>query len=315
VRIELRHLRAAVATADEGSFSAAAQGLNADVSVVSRLVRDLELSIGISIFERHPRGVRVTKAGADYLKSARDILERLSQAEQDAHLAASGATGRLAIGFVWSFTGGPAVRLLQTYSSAYPQVAVRLVEDGNDELVQRVRVGDLDTALTATDPPPLPRLKPIDGLNSMPLWLEPLCVAVPARLQLESIAWQDLQGQLLLCSPRDDWRRFSRYVEALGGPSLRFAEQDVAVSSLFGLVAAGVGWLILPACVAGIGAPGVKIVPIVSEGASLQVEAVWRLHTANPALTRFLALLRQMDEAEPPHQAGDVASKIRDRLP
>jgi DNA-binding transcriptional LysR family regulator len=315
VHIELRHLRTVIAVADSGGISAAAAQMNVEASAVSRTVHELEDWLGVSLFERHARGVRATTAGGAYVVQARDVLARLSQAEQDARLAARGVTGKLALGFVWSFTGGPVVGLLQAYSGAYPKVALRLVEDGNDDLVLRLRNGELDAALTATDPPPLPRLKPIEALQSMPLWLEPLFAALPEATPRETVTWDDLSGIDLLCRPGDDWPRFSRYVQSLGGPKLRFVEQNVAVSSLFGLVAAGVGWLILPSCASKIGTPGVRVVPIVSEGASLQVEVLWRPQTDNPALTRFLALLRQMYSTEAPRFAADVASRSPDRSP
>jgi DNA-binding transcriptional LysR family regulator len=174
------------------------------------------------------------------------------------------------------------VGVLRAYSGAYPQVALRLVEDGNDELIARLRAGELEVVLVATDPPPLPRLKPINGLRDMALWLEPLCAAVPDTVEAEGLGWDDFAGKRLLSRPKDDWRRFTEYVSRLGGPVLSFAEQDVGMSSLLGLVAAGAGWSILPSCAAGLATAGVKIVPIVSAGASLQVEALWRPQTDNP---------------------------------
>lgn len=247
---ELRHLRVVVAAADSGSFSGAAQALNTDVSAVSRIVRDLELSIGISIFERLPRGGRLTKAGAEYVVSARDILARVDRADRAALLAAAGSTGSLSVGFVWSFSSGPVVELIRAFGTAHPSVLVRTVEDGNEELVIRLQENDLDVVLAATDPPPYPRLRSLGALESQPLWLEPLCVAVPDTVTTDTLTWSDLAGQHLLCQPKDDWRRFVTYVEHLGGPTLHFAAQDVSREGLLGLVAAGLGWVIIPASIA-----------------------------------------------------------------
>lgn len=313
--IEIRHLRTLIAVTDSGGISAAAVQLNCEASAVSRAVHEVEDWLGVSLFERLPRGVRPTSAGMAYVEQARGVLARLSQAEQDARLAATGATGKLTIGLVWPFTGGPVVGVLRAYSSAYPDVAVRLTEDGNDELVRRVSAGELDLALTATDPPPLKRLKPINGLNAMPLWLETLSVGVPETVDLGVVTWSDLEHRVLLCRPRDDWRRFQQYVQTLGGPVLKFSEQDLELPSLLSLVSAGSGWVILPLCAAGIDVPGVKVVPIGSDGAALQVEALWRPQTDSPALSRLLALLRQMYRAEATLEVADVASRTPDRSP
>lgn len=290
---ELRHLRIAVAAADGGSFSAAAQRLNVDVSVVSRIVRDLEESLGISIFERLPRGVRLTAAGMDYVASARDILAQLDRADRAAQLAAAGTSGHLAVGFVWSFTSGPVVQLIRDFGSAHPGVAVRTVEDGNEQLVSRLASDDLDVVLAATDPPPLERLRSIGALSSLPLWLERLCVAVPDAVEAERVTWSDIAEQRLLCRPKDDWRRFVTHVERAGGPRLRFSVQEVSSDGLLGLVAAGLGWVIVPESVAHMDVPGLRMIPIASDGAVLQVEALWDPRTHNPALTRFLALARR----------------------
>jgi DNA-binding transcriptional LysR family regulator len=289
---ELRHLRVVIAAADGESFSAAAKRLNIDVSVVSRIVRDLELSIGIRIFERLPRGLRLTTAGADYVASARDILARVDRASQAASLAAAGCTGLLAIGFVWSFSSEPVVGLLRSLRAAYPGIAVRNVEDGNESLVKRLEADELDVVLVATGPPPFTRLPDIHGLSTLPLWLEPLVTVVPSVFDGDHVEWSDLAARQLLCQTRDDWQRFVTYVERLGGPTLNFAVQDVSREGIIGLVAAGLGWAIAPASVAPKGFPGVRTVPITSEGAVLQVQAIWKSHVENPAFNRFLELAR-----------------------
>ncbi|WP_397399658.1 LysR family transcriptional regulator [Phenylobacterium sp.] len=290
----IRHLRLLIAAADAGSFSAAAARLAIEVSAVSRAVRDLEDSIGVSLFERLARGIRLTDAGKTYLVSARDIVNRFEKAEADAKLAGSGLKGRLAIGFVWSFASGPIVDLIREYQATNRDVAVRMSERGDDELVAGLRAFDLDVVLTASDPPPLPRSKAINGLASQPLWVERLLVAIPSTHSAEYLTWDDLSAQTLLCRPEDDWRRFVAHVERLGGPTLRFSEQDVALDSLLGLVAAGLGWSILPMSTLRPTMSGIGVAAVSSDGAELQVEALWRPEADNPALRRFLALARRM---------------------
>ena len=130
--------------------------------------------------------------------------------------------------------------------------------------------------------------------STLPLWLEPLCAVVPDSFKQGAATWGDLAEQPLLCQPKDDQRRFVEHVERFGGPTLRFAAQDVSRDGLLGLVAAGLGWAIIPASIAHLDIPGLRTVPIDSEGAVLQIEAIWDARTDNPALTRFLELARQM---------------------
>ena len=304
-----------VAAADAGSFSAAAQSLNVDVSVVSRVIRDLEAAIGISIFQRSPRGVHLTTAGALYMTAARDVLERVDRAGEAAFLAArGGGTGRLSVGFVWSFSSGPIVELLRSFRLAHPGVSVRTVEDGNEQLIERLKARDLDVVLAATDPPPLMRLRSVGAFATLPLWLEPLYVAIPDSCKKEAVTWLELAEQTLLCQPRDDWLRFVTHVERLGGPTLRFSIQDVSREGLLGLVAAGLGWLIVPASIAHSDLPGLHIIPIASEGAVLLVEAVWDSRESNASTNRFLAVARTnfaLDLAA----TSDAPSRTRDPSP
>jgi DNA-binding transcriptional LysR family regulator len=285
---ELRQLRIIVTAADRGSFSSAAAQLNIEISAVSRSVRDLEESIGVAIFERLPRGVKLTAAGEAYVAAARDILARVAKANHDARVAGSSGVGALSLGFVWSFSLRPMTELLASYIAAYPAVMLNLVEDGHDGLLARVRSGELHVAFTATDPAPHVPLKSHDDLESMPLWLEQLAVAVSDKDQAESFSWSDLAGRWLLCRPNDDWRRFVAHVERVGGPTLQFIEQDVSGEGILALAGSGLGYGIVPASLAVPQSVGARLAPITSAGAVLQAEAVWRRRAINPTLIRFL---------------------------
>lgn len=301
-----------VAATDCGSLSGAARKLNTEVSAVSRAVRELESDLGVALFDRLPRGVQLTEAGASYVSSARDILERFERAGLNARQAGSGRSLPLSLGFVWSVTSKPMVELLRAFTTDLPTVAVAVVEAGNDDLVARVRSGRLDVAISATDPPPLTRLKPVEGLSTLPVWIEPLADVVPQDSPLKVATWGDLVEARLLCRSVDDWPRFVRHVERLGGPTLTFEPQAVSQEGILGLVAAGLGQTIIPASLSHLLPAGVRAVPIVSPGATLQVEAVWRASNANPALARFLALCRKLYD---PTKTPAAPSQTPDRSP
>jgi DNA-binding transcriptional LysR family regulator len=92
VSIDLRLLRYFVATADAGSATRAAQTLHVTQPVLSRQLRQLESRLGLSLFEREGRGLRLTRAAEEFLPEARSLLEH---AEQVRHAADTLATGRL----------------------------------------------------------------------------------------------------------------------------------------------------------------------------------------------------------------------------
>lgn len=294
IRVELRHLRYLVSAADSGSFTIAAANNNTQISAVSRAVREIEETIGSALFDRLPRGVRLTDVGRTYVASARDILTRLERAERDARKAGSGLPLHLDLGFVWSMTSLPMVAILRSFASEHPTVAVAVVEAGDQDLIERLRAGYLDVVIAATDPPPLPRLKVRDGLLTTALWLEPLVNVVSQSSTLKAATWEDLGKTRLLCRTIDDWPRFVRHVERVGGPTLLFEPHAVSQEGVLGLVAAGFGWTILPASLAHLLPADIRAIPIDSVGATLQVEAIWRAENTNPALTRFFAICQRL---------------------
>jgi DNA-binding transcriptional LysR family regulator len=154
VSADLKHLRIVIAAAECGSFSSAALQLNTEVSAVSRAVRELEDDLGVALFERLPRGVRLTEAGRSYVVSAGEVIERYERASVDARRAGAGQVLQLAIGLVWSAASKPVVQLLRAFAADFRTVGVELLEGANDGLTDRVRSGRLDVAIAATDPPP-----------------------------------------------------------------------------------------------------------------------------------------------------------------
>lgn len=255
-------------------------------------MREIEDTLGAAVFERLPRGVRLTRAGETYVAAARDIVVRVGRAEHEARSAAVNGAGALTLGCVWSFSCAPKVDLLRRFVSANPQTMLTLVEDGQQALLARVRSGELHVALIAADPAVPSLLRINNDLESVTLWRERLVVVVPEAEALDALGWPDLAGRVLLCRPQDDWRRFVAHVERLGGPTLQFMEQDVSEEGLLALVGAGLGWSIVPGSLPAPDFAKARFVPLAEPGAELDIQAVWRPGATNPALGRFLDLCR-----------------------
>ena len=96
--IALQHLRYAISASEHGSFRRAAEALRLRQSTLSRCIRELELSIGLTVFERSSGGVRATTAGSKFLRTARSILEQMEALVSTANGTGRGEVGRLAVG-------------------------------------------------------------------------------------------------------------------------------------------------------------------------------------------------------------------------
>lgn len=316
-QVEFKHLRTAIAAAECGSFSSAALQLNVEASAVSRTVRELELNLGALLFERLPRGVRLTSVGERYVETARDVLAMLDGARVEARAENGGHSGRLAIGYIWSLARGSAASLIGSYRAANPKVSLHLFEDGPEPMLHRLGRGSLDVVLTAT---PSREMLYTDGLElpmTMPLWTEKLYVLVPSDSDHASVDWLDVAKHDLLYRRSDAAAPFAGYVKAIGGPELTFVPQDCSHEGLAGLVAAGLGWFIAPESMARSDLSGVRPVPISSRGATMQVVALWRKQTRNPALDRFLELARDFYSADTfiPLELYVAPSRSHDPLP
>src|ERR1041385_4469275 len=96
--MELRHLRYFVAVAEEENVSRAALKLHVSQPGLSRQIRDLEDEIGLQLFERSAKSLRLTTAGRTFLREARAVLQRAEEAVKKAR-AAAGVYGEIHVGY------------------------------------------------------------------------------------------------------------------------------------------------------------------------------------------------------------------------
>src|SRR5579862_8592395 len=98
--MELRHLRYFVAVGEDQHYGRAAERLGIAQPALSRQIQDLERELGFTLFERLPRGVRLSAAGKLFLSDARRLLQDIVEAKRRAERVASGKAGTLRVGFV-----------------------------------------------------------------------------------------------------------------------------------------------------------------------------------------------------------------------
>jgi DNA-binding transcriptional LysR family regulator len=146
--MNLRRIETFYWAAKLGSFSAAADRLNATQSTVSMRIQDLEREFGFTLFERGRRGARVTARGRDVMRYAEEML-RLS-AEMRERLAGGETTpGVLRIGVVEMISVTWLPQLVKAIHESYPKVALELAEALTQELIEDLDQGKLDLILAA----------------------------------------------------------------------------------------------------------------------------------------------------------------------
>jgi len=149
--LELRHLIALRAVAQEGTFGAAARKLGYTQSAVSQQIATLERIVGQKLVERPggPRPVSLTDAGRLLLGHAQGITARLQAAQADLEALSAGDAGPLRIGTYQSVGARLLPTLLTGFKAAWPQVDITLTESSDDgELLALVEEGALDVTFT-----------------------------------------------------------------------------------------------------------------------------------------------------------------------
>jgi len=185
--MEIRQLHYFLTVADELHFGRAAERLHVVQSAVSQQLHRLERELGVRLFDRTTRTVRLTEAGQRLLPHARDVLDAATRAQTSIEELRTERSATLRLG-TSSGLGARLEAILAEFTRLAPKAQVELVTATTQERIKRVRSGELDATILRGSPPE-------PGLELLPLWQDRLLVAVPAGhhlAQQEAIDVADL---------------------------------------------------------------------------------------------------------------------------
>ncbi len=306
--LELRQLRYFQAVAEEGHMTRAAARLGIQQPPLSQQIKALEAQLGLRLFERHPKGVRLTEAGQLLHTESTRLLREMAQMQQRMARLAQGQQGEVSVGFTSSaaahrFT--PAA--LRECRRRYPDISLRLSEDNAAELSAAVLAHRLDCALIRV-PVTLP-----EELCFETLFHEPVRVALPADHGLlrdergrkrKTLRLSDLREQPLILVRRSGapglYANLLRLCEARGFTPRIEAEVERMMSNL-NLVAAGAGLSVVPASMRNMHAQDIEYLPL-SDADELDapMTLVRRRGPSVGASATFMTLLRAQAAAQTP---------------
>lgn len=147
--MDVRHLSVFAAVAQDLSFTRASERLLLAQSAVSTTVRELERELGVELFDRSHRQIRLTGAGAELLPRARDVLEQMREIGDAVASAATELRGAVTMGLMTGVDLVDVPSLLGRYHERHPAVAVQLRATGlgSTGLVAQLERGEIDVAL------------------------------------------------------------------------------------------------------------------------------------------------------------------------
>lgn len=306
--VEIRHLAALQAVAEEESFGRAAERLGYTQSAVSQQIQALERTVGQQLVERPggPRRVSLTEAGELLLGHADEIVARLQAAQADMAALAEGSTGTLRVGTYQSVGARVLPRLLRTFTDAWPGVSVQLTESADDgALLDLVERGELDCTFV---------MLPVgDGpFDTLELMRDPYVAVLPAGSALAERAkppsLREMAAMPLIGNRqcRSVHQIENRFHDAGLEPRVVFRSDDNG--TIQELVAAGVGVALVPLLTVdpGHSATAVIVLPAVPPR---RIGIAWhRDRYRSPAARAFVDLAHEVCARVETDQSGAAAA-------
>ncbi len=293
--MELRHLRYFVTVAEELHFGRAAERLFISQPPLSQQIQQLEREIGVSLFQRTSRSVKLTPAGEIFLRDARQILTDVERAVSGAKRAARGEEGWLGIGFAASATYDLLPAVLHDFRESYPAIELSLVELNAAE--QAIALQDQSIHIGFARPPIVG-----DTLLVGAILNEPFVAALPQTHPLASkleLSLIELASEPFVSFPELPLPSYAQSVRLAceeAGFTPRVVQEVREMQTAISLVVAGLGIALLPASVANLHRTGLSLLPLKEPAPRTELAVVSRRNDPSPVLDNFLAIVQAQVE-------------------
>lgn len=186
-RLKPRQLLLLATLAESGTLHRAAQILHMSQPAATKLIRDLEASLGVPLFERLPRGMRPTWYGEALIRHAREAIAALSRAEEEISALRAGHLGPVSLGGITEPCVGLLPRAVARLKARHPELRLAVQLDTSDVLLQRLLEGRLDVMVGRILGEVDPAL-----ISYTPLVEEPVAAVVHPRHRLLAVPRADL---------------------------------------------------------------------------------------------------------------------------
>ncbi len=286
--MELRQLRYFVAVAETENFHRASERLNLVPSALSRQIQDLEAELGVALFDRERRRVRLSAAGKSFLDSARQLLGAADLAKERVGLVARGHVGTLRIG-LQEITGRhrDVPKSFHLFRTRYPDVALQLSPLTSVEQAEAIAAGELDAGFfyVKTANP---------AFETLDIDVDDWVLALPKRHRLAKkpgLRLRDLGDEPFVWIPRAYspvlYDRLMATCEKAGFAP-RIVQEAKHESLLLNLVAVGMGLTFVTATARGYGPGDVVFRTLPDFSMPMTLNLVWRRSNESAVLARFV---------------------------
>lgn len=284
-RINIDLLRTFLTVAEHGHLGRAAETLATDQSTVSRKVARLEEQIGVALFERVGRTIRLTQPGERFVHRAERLVHDLEDAVAEVRGSASAESGHVRIGFLHMVGTHWLPEQMARFLHDHPKVRFTLVEGTPSEIIAGVLGGDFDLGIVG--PPPTGNR----DLVTRALFRERVAIVVPSGHRLvgrTSATLRDIADEaLILPRARSGMRQVVDDAFENEGLPEHVAYEGDDFTIIQGLVAAGLGVTLLPMPLP-FPSERVVVIPLRQPTIARTMALTWdRRHSLPPAAALF----------------------------
>ena len=190
----LTQLSYMIAVAEAGNFTVAAERVFVTQPTLSMQIQKLEEELGVKIFNRTKKPIRLTKVGEQILTQARNIISEAKRMDDIVAQEKGFIGGEFRLGIIPTVMPTLLPMFLNAFAKKYPKVNLKIEELTTSTIISNLKEGKLDAGIAATP------LK-LDNIQERPLYYEPFVGYVPKNHRLNSIErlkQEDLENEEIL---------------------------------------------------------------------------------------------------------------------
>jgi len=289
-QIEFRHLRYFLAVAEELHFRKAAEKLYMSQPGLSRQIKQMENELGLTLFERHNRKVKLTKAGTFLHSELDQYFGGLEKVFQKAKLIQDGLIGELSFGYVGSAMQKVIPDLLLKFRKTYPKVLFDLKELDNQKQIEGLLNEGIDLAFVRMEQVPT-------GLKKLQLLEEPFCLVLPANHKISKKNFKSLDqfkdASFILFDQDYSVSYYDKIMDIFqdAGFIPNAMHNTIHATSIFALIKNGFGLSIVPRSLMSESEVGIKFIELDQVKQRTTLSLVWNPNNRNPLLKNFLEMI------------------------
>lgn len=289
-QIELRHIKYFLAVAEVLHFRKAAENLFISQPGLSRQIKEMENQLGVKLFERHNRQVKLTHVGLYLKNELSKNLKSLDTILNHAKLLDEGKDGKLNFGYVGSAMQQIIPKLLLKFTKNHPNVLFSLKEMDNQKQIEGLLSQDIDIGFVRLER--IPR-----GLNSHAILKEPFCLVLPKNHPIDVLNFKSISQlkneSFILFDPEYSTSYYEKVMGIFDDNKFTPLVSHITIhaGSIYKLVENNFGISIVPKSLITENNSKIKFIELNKIPQRTTLSAIWNTDNRNPILEKVITLL------------------------